>query len=191
MKYKNILTCSILMLGILSSKSYAQQTHAYRQASSEKLIPKLVTSKFKEQYPNVLLRGWYVTHLTYWQNDISAGWYSNWYGQRTVTVYSFQKPTYFEVEFIDQPGEVSRAIYNLNGYWYETRTQIKGLTMGIYDALKVSEFYNWEISPTMEKLVSPMWSVEIYRFHVSKDFRSYIIRMDAEGNTIQIKQLND
>ena len=42
----------------------------------------------------------------------------------------------------------------------------------------------------MEKLESPAWPVEIYRFQMSKGMKSQIIRMDADGNLIQVKELN-
>lgn len=170
---------------------FSQNVVAQRQPASEKSIPKMVTSTFKEQYPDVLLIGWYVTHLTYWQNDYSSDWYSGWYGQRTVVIYTYEKPNYYEVEFINNPGELSRAIYNVYGYWYETRTQIKGLTMPIIEALKTSKYNGWKISAIKEKLESPMWPVDIYRFQVSKGLKSEIIRMDAGGNIIQIKDIND
>ena len=106
-------------------------------------------------------------------------------------VYTYEKPNYYEVEFINNPGELSRAIYNIYGYWYETRTQIKGLTMGIHEAFKASKYNGWKISKPMGKLESPMWPVEIYRLQVSKGIKSQILRMDDEGNLIQVKDLND
>jgi hypothetical protein len=168
----------------------AQNVVAQRQAASEKSIPKIVLNTFNEQYPDIFLKGWYATHLTYWQNDYSSDWYYGWYGQRKVVVYTYQKPNYYEVEYINSPGELSRAIYNVYGYWYETRTQIKGLTIGIHDALKASNYNGWKISTTKEKIESPMWPVEIYRFQVSKGLKSQVIRMDAAGNFIQVKELN-
>jgi len=174
----------------LSINGYSQNVVAQRKPASEKAIPKIVLNIFKEQYPDVLVKEWYITHLTYWQNDYSSDWYYGWYGQRIVVVYTYEKPNYFEVEFIKNPGELSRAIYNIYGYWYETRTQINGLTMGIHDALKASKYSDWKISTTKEKLESPMWPVEIYRFQVSKGLKSSIIRMDAQGNFIQLKNIN-
>jgi len=169
----------------------AQNMVAQRQAANEKSIPKFVVQTFKEQYPDAFLKGWYVTHLTYWQNDYSSDWYYGWYPQRTVVVYTYEKPNYFEVEFIANPGELSRAIYNVYGYWYETRTQINGLTMDILEALKASKYNGWKIAATKEKLSSPDWPVEIYRFQVSKGLKSKIIRMDAKGNIIQVKELKN
>ncbi len=169
---------------------YAQNAVAQRQAASEKSIPKLVLNTFKEQYPSVLLHSWYVTHLTYWQNDYSSDWYYGWYGKRTVIIYTYEKPNYFEVEFSANPGELSRAIYNRSGYWYETRTKIKGLPMAILDTLKLSKYAGWKISNTKEMLLSPAWPVEIYRFQVYKGLQAKILRMDAEGNIIQVKELN-
>lgn len=183
------LLFAFLMASVISIK--AQNVVALRQASSERSIPKIVSSTFKEQYPDVLLKGWYVTHLTYWQNDYSSDWYTSWYGQRTIVIYTYEKPNYFEVEFVDNPGELSRAIYNLHGYWYETRTQINGLTMGIHNALKESIYNGWKISAIKEKLESPAWPGEIYRFQVSKGMKSKIIRMDAKGNFIQIRELEN
>jgi hypothetical protein len=168
----------------------AQNIEAQRVFVNEKTVPKLILSTFKNQYHDILLKGWYVTHLNYWQNDYSSDWYNGWYGQRTIIIYPYQKPNYYEVEFIDNPGELSRAIYNIHGYWYETRTQIKGLTPGIIETLKASKYDGWKISSTKEKLVTPAWPDEIYRFQVSKGLKSEIIRMDAKGTLIQVKELN-
>ena len=190
---KNILLVILISIFLIGSllKGYSQTVVAQRQPAGEKSIPKNVMSTFKERYPDVLVKTWYVTHLTYWQNDYSSDWYSGWYGPRKVVVYTYEKPNYFEVEFIDDPGETSRAIYNIYGYWYETRTLIKGLTKGIHEALKNSKFSDWKISPTMEKLESAAWPDPIYRFHVSKGLKSRIIRMDAQGNLIQVKDLEN
>lgn len=169
----------------------AQDIAAQRLPAGVNAIPKFVTANFKTQYPNVLLKGWFVTHLTYWQNDYSSDWYNGWYGKRTIVVYPYEKPTYFEVEFMQNPGELSRAIYNIYGYWYETRTQIKGLTLGILEALQKSKYSDWKVSVVKEKLESPAWPFEIYRFQVSKGLRMQILRMDAEGHVIQVKDLGE
>ena len=187
---KKIIVVLAITLGSMV-EICAQNIVAQRQPASERAIPKIVLNTFKEQYPNVFLKGWFITHLTYWQNDYSSDWYYGWYGQRTIVVYTYETPNYFEVEFIGDPGELSRAIYNVYGYWYETRTQIKGLTMGIHEALKASKYNGWKISAVKEKLESPMWPVEIYRFQVSKGLKSQIIRMDADGNFIQVKELKE
>ncbi len=189
-KKNQVISVFVLFTFLSIANTYAQNVVAQRQPAGEKSIPKLVTSTFKQQYPNVLVRGWYVTHLIYWQNDYSSDWYTGWYGQRTVVIYTYEKPNYYEVEFINTPGELSRAIYNIYGYWYETRTQIHGLTMAIHESLKASKYNGWKISSTKEKLHSPAWPVEIYRFQVSKGLKAKIIRMDAEGNLIQVKEIS-
>jgi len=169
----------------------AQNAVSQRLPANEKAIPKVVLSTFKEQYRDVLLIGWYSTHLTYWQNDYSSDWYYGWYGQRTVVVYTYQKPTYYEVEFSKEPGQVSRAIYNLHGYWYETRTQFKVLPEDIDNTLKSSKYVDWKVSRLKEKIESQGWPGEIYRFQVSKGLKSRIIRMDASGNFIQIREIDE
>ncbi len=186
-----LLVIPVFICFIFVSVANSQNVTAHREPAIERAIPKLVIETFKDQYPDILLIGWYITHLVYWQNDYSSNWYTGWYTQRTIVTYNYEKPNYFEVEFVDQPGELSRAIYNRYGYWYETRTKISGLTMAIYDSIKESKYSGWEISKTMEKLESPMWPMEIYRFHVSKGVKSQIIRMDAKGNIIQAKILNE
>lgn len=183
-----IATCVVIMFAIQLS---AQSNGAYRQPANERVIPQAVLDTYREQYPNALVRGWYITHITYWQNDYSSGWYYDWYGQRNVVVYRYEKPTYFEVEFINDPGELSRAIYNVYGYWYETRSQLKGLPLPILEALKESEYAGWKISSLKERIESPLWPVDVYRFMVSKGMRSRIVRMDIKGNVIQAKQLKD
>ena len=179
----------VLVMCCITVCSSAQGTLAYRTAAGGKAIPKVVQSTFTEQYPDVLLKGWYVTHITYWQNDISAGWYSDWYGDRTYVVYPYMKPTYFEVEFMDQPGELSRSIYNLYGYWYETRTLVSGLPMAVHDGLIAAGFEKWKISYLKERIEAPGWPLAIYRFKISKGLKAEIIRIDEKGQIIQERPL--
>jgi hypothetical protein len=54
--------------------AFAQSdTYEKRVPASAKAIPKVVFETFKEQYPNAKIDNWYVTHITYWQQDISSG----------------------------------------------------------------------------------------------------------------------
>ncbi|MCF8369484.1 MAG: hypothetical protein K9G76_10615 [Bacteroidales bacterium] len=185
------LYITIILLFALGYSSHSQTKLAYRQPANVKAIPKLVVDIFNKQYPGAMVSGWFVTHITYWQNDISSGWYSDWYGQRQVVVYTFEKPAYFEVEFSTEPGELSRAIYNIYGYWYETRTQISGLPRLLQENLNTSEYGGWKISRLKEMLESPAWPGKVYRFQVSKGLKARIIRMDDLGNIIQAKYLED
>ena len=189
MKQKLMITC--LFLICLTNSSFSQETVGYRQPASKKAIPIEVQSAFVTQYPDVMVKGWFVTHLVYWQNDYSSDWYYDWYGTRTITVYSYQKPTYYEVEFEDQPGELSRAIFNIYGYWYETRTQVKGFPFVVKESLKNSEYGLWKISPLREKIESPAWPLPIYRFKVNKGLRAKIIRIDEKGKIVQSKKLEE
>lgn len=189
-KHKYFIPLFFVAILLNTAQAFSQEKVAYRMPASEKAIPKIVLEAFKSQNPLVQVKGWYVTHLVYWENDYSSDWYAGWYPQRTV-VYIYEKPNYFEVEFVAQPGELSRAIYNKYGYWYETRTRIRGMPMAIYDTLQVSKYNNWKMSIEKEKIESPAWPVEIYRFNVTKGMKSYILRMDAKGNIVQAKYLNE
>jgi len=106
-------------------------------------------------------------------------------------VYSYSKPSYYEVEFVADASELSRAIYNLNGYWYETRSQLRGLPLPIIEALQASKYANWKISPMKERIEAPGWPVDVYRFKVSKGLQARILRMDDQGNFIQEKFLGE
>ena len=183
-------TMVVLLFGFVQI-GYAQDLVALRKATYEKSVPKQVVETFKNRYPNVLVKGWFVTHLTYWQNDYSSDWYTGWYVKRTIVVSNYELPTYFEVEFVNLPGELSRAIYNKYGFWYETRTKIHGLPIAILDYLKTSEFKTWAISTMKERIESPSWPMDIYRFQVSKGNKADILRMDIDGNLIQIRKLNE
>lgn len=168
---------------------YGQSQVVYRLPASERAIPKVVLESFKAIHPFVKANAWYATHINYWQNDVSAGWYTDWYGNRTIVVYTYEKPTYYEVEFNESPDELSRSIFNLYGYWYETRTIIKGMPMAIYDALRESEYRDWKISILKEKIEAPGWPNAVFRFKVSKGMKALIIRIDAEGNIVQSRGL--
>ena len=65
---------SLLTLLFISTMAFAQSdTYEKRVPASAKAIPKVVFETFKEQYPNAKIDNWYVTHITYWQQDISSG----------------------------------------------------------------------------------------------------------------------
>ncbi|MBI9066736.1 MAG: hypothetical protein JEZ09_05545 [Salinivirgaceae bacterium] len=186
---KKILIISVLFF-MSFSMSFGQNAYELRRPASEKAIPKIILNSFKTQYPDVLVKSWYVTHLTYWYNDMSSGWYRDWYGNRTVVIYTYEQPNFFEVEFIADPGELSRAIYNRYAYWYETRTQLNGLPLKLLEALKETKYADWKISPMKEKIESAEWPETIYRFRVSKGAKSKIIRMNVKGEIIQEKMLD-
>ena len=180
----------LALLLVINHFVISQVVQEQRMPANSKVIPKIVLSTFNEQYPQVLVRGWYVTQISYWYNDISSGWYSDWYGQRTIVVYPVQQPNYFEVEFIGQPGELSRAIYNKFGHWYETRTQLKGLPIKVHESLKTSPYADWKRSSFVEKIELAEWPETIYRFQVRKGAKSRIIRMNPDGVIIQEKYIN-
>lgn len=171
--------------------SYSQTTLEQRKPAGEKAIPKIVLDTFKKQYPGVFVKSWYVTHITYWYNDISSNWYYDWYGPRKIVIYPYEKPNFFEVEFVDEPGELSRAIYNRYAYWYETRTQLSGLPKVIVESLKQSKYADWKRSNLIEKIESAEWPESVYRFKVSKGIQANIIRMNIKGEIIQDKQISE
>ncbi len=162
----------------------------YRLPANVQAIPKAVTKVFTEQYPNVLVHSWYVSHITYWYSDVSSSWYDGWYGTRSTVVYTYDKPSYFEVEFTQDADGISRAFYNAYGYWYETRTQIRGLPLPVLESLEASQYSDWKISKLKERINNPAWPVDVYRFQVSKKLRSRILRFEGKGNFIQSKTIN-
>lgn len=183
-----------LALVVCSTLSFAQSdTFERRVPASAKAIPKVVFETFKEQYPNAKIDSWYVTHITYWQQDISSGWYRDWYGniRRDVVVMTYEKPNYFEVEFMDVYGSLSRAIYNRYGYWYETRAQLKGLPMACLETLATSKYKDWKRSRLTERIETAEWPDPVYRFSVSKGLRFQILRMSETGEIIQIKYIDE
>jgi hypothetical protein len=163
----------------------AQTSVAKRMPASVKAVPILVVDAFKEAYPGVMVKGWYVTHITYWYNDVSSGWYADWYNRTPDIVYVYEQANFFEVEFVEHPGELSRAIYNKYGYWYETRTQIASLPQNVIDALNNSEYANWKRSMLKEKIDSNEWPEPVYRFKMSKGMKSMILKMNANGDFVQ------
>ncbi|MFC1527193.1 hypothetical protein ACFL5D_00415 [Candidatus Neomarinimicrobiota bacterium] len=179
-----------LLIFALSINGYAQTVHGYRKPINEKAVPKIVLKTYYEQYPGAFLLGWYSTHISYWQNDYSSGWYYDWYGNRSIVIYKYENPNYYEVEFFDDDGNNCRSIYDLYGYWYETRTKIKELPYPIVNHLKNSKYSNWETSPLMEKIKSSRWPT-VYRFNVYNGKKSKILRMDIEGTIIQAKYVSE
>ena len=158
-----------------------------------KAVPTVVVDIFKEQYPNVMVRGWFVTHISYWQQDISSGWYTDWYGnsRRNVVVYTYEKPNHYEVEFIDQFGLLSRAVYNRYGYWHETRSQLKGLPMVCINSLAESKYADWKRSAMSERIETADWPDPVYRFGMSKGWRYHIVKMNEMGEIVQVKYLDE
>jgi hypothetical protein len=184
MKYKIILLFS---LGI-GQVVLAQKTVQYRQLAVEKAIPQIITATFKVTYPDALVYNWYITQIAYWYEDYSGGWYNGWYSPRPVIVYNYAEPAYYEVEFSNEPGEVSRAIYNRYGYWFETRTKLSGLPMNVVQSLKESKYADWNWSQHKERIEAPGMPGAVYRLKVSKGMRSVIVRFDDLGQLIQAKE---
>lgn len=184
---QHLLIACILLFSSLTLS--AQTMQAQRLRANPSAIPKAVQQVFQEQYPDVLVKGWFVTHITYWHNDMSAGWYTDWYGTRTVVVQTYEKPNYFEVEFMGDEGGLSRSIYNKFGYWYETRTQLRGLPLVALEALKATKYAEWKRSPFVEKIDAAGWNNTLYRFKVSRGLKSKIIRMNEHGEIIQEREL--
>lgn len=188
----SILT-SIFILALCFQSLAQAGSDENRVPASVKAIPKVVVETFKEQYPNAMVHGWFVTHITYWQQDISSGWYRDWYGnvRRDVVVFRYDKPNHFEVEFTSEPGQLSRAVYNKYGYWYETRSQLKGLPMACLNTLKETKYATWKRSSMTERIESAEWPETIYRFGISKGLRYHILRMNEQGEIVQDKYLED
>lgn len=180
---------NVTLIFVFSLTSFSQEVIEYRKKINERILPDVVDENFKKKYQEVFLEGWYETHLVHWQNDLHVDWYDEWYLDRTIVIYTYDKPNYYEVEFIEEPGEYSRAIYNIHGYWHETRTQIKGLPRPIVESLQKTEYKDWNLSVHMEKLDSPAWPFAIYRFQVKKRLKAHILTMDPQGNIVQTKIL--
>ena len=116
----------LIWLGLTGCLANAQQVKSYRQPIEDNLVPKVVRTNFRSQYPQSAIVIWYVSHITYWHEDYAPGWYGEWYQPRTAVVYTFEFPTYYEVYFYRNK-ENSRAIYNRHGHWFETRTKLSAL----------------------------------------------------------------
>lgn len=185
---RTLYTTSLLIFFTLLSQAQTN-VGAQRIPASEKAIPALPLEVFKSQYPGVMVKSWYITHLVYWQNDVSSGWYDDWYGPRNVVIYTYEKANYFEVEFVAEPGELSRAIYNRYGYWYETRTKVTGLPKAVQDAFKTSPYSDWKRSSFSERIESIDWKIPIYRFQVHKGLKSRILRITEDGTILQDKSV--
>lgn len=166
-------------------------TTAQRMPVPEKSIPNLLSVTFKSQYPDVLVHSWYATHITYWYSDISSNWYFGWYGERVIELYTYQENNFFEVEFTNTNGELSRAIYNRYGFWYETRSRLKGLPLAILEVLKTTKYAEWKRSPGTERIESHDRKGSVYRFHTYKGLRSRIVRIDENGEFVQEKLLEE
>ncbi len=179
---------SILLIIILSITScfYGQNSRAYRQMVDINNLPKNVRSEFKIRYPNAFVKMWYITSITYWYEDYGPTYYNGWYQPRTVVVYKFDQPSYYEVEFFNQD-ENSRAIFNRYGSWFETRTQVIKLPDNIIEALQNSDFAGWKISDYKERIEAPGMVNSVYRMNVSNGHLSQIIRISQSGKIVQIK----
>jgi hypothetical protein len=149
-------------------------------------LPKNVRSEFNIRYPNAFVKMWYATNITYWYEDYGPSYYNGWYQPRTVVVYKFDQPSYYEVEFLNQD-ENSRAIFNRYGIWFETRTRVYQLPDNIIEAIQNSEFSDWKLSDYKERIEAPGMLNSVYRMQVSKNHLSQIVRINENGNIVQIK----
>ena len=179
----------IILIGFNFTMVKAQTVNEHLVEIPEKNIPKEVIRSFRDLYPNITMRTWYTTHISYWYSDYRTDWYGNWYENRVVVESNFQQPNYYEVNFLEGPGEVSRAMFNKYGFWYETRTQLTMLPQNVQDALAKTQYADWKRSRHKEKIEAPGWPLPVYRFRVTKGIKSKIIRIDDRGNIIQEREI--
>lgn len=175
-----------LVLILFAFRFQGQNTKTYRQMVEINNLPKNVRSEFQLRYPNSFVKMWYSTSITYWYEDYGPSYYNGWYQPRTVVVYKFDQPAYYEVEFM-RNDENSRAIFNRYGTWFETRTRVNKLPDNILGALDNSEFAGWKISDYKERIEAPGMVNSVYRMNVSKGHLSQIIRISEKGKIVQIK----
>ena len=181
-KIKVLLIFSVL----LSLTVKAQQGTTYRQPIEDNLVPKTVRTNFKSQYPQSLITMWYTSHITYWYEDYATGWYGGWYQDRPIVVYRFEFPSYYEVDFY-RNNESSRAIYNRYGVWFETRVKITALPDSIAVALRNAGYGDWTWSQHKERIEAPGMDGYIYRLQITQGHDTQIIRLNKEGEIIQIR----
>lgn len=177
----------LIFIFLLAAFSFnGQNSKTYRRLVDINELPKSVRSEFKIRYPTAFVKMWYTTSITYWYEDYGPTYYNGWYQPRTVVVYKFDQPSYYEVEFFNQD-ENSRAIFNRYGNWFETRTHVNKLPDNIIEALQNSDFAGWKISDYKERIEAPGMVNSVYRMNVSKGHLSQIIRISENGKIIQIK----
>ncbi|MBC8320754.1 MAG: PepSY-like domain-containing protein [Bacteroidetes bacterium] len=180
---KVMIFSGLIMLAV---SFYGQGNKSYRQLIETNNVPKEVRNNFNLRYPKSFVKMWYITNITYWYEDYGPSYYNGWYQPRTVVVYKFNEPSNYEVEFLYND-ENSRAIFNRYGHWYETRTHIVRLPEAILSALKKSSFASWKISDYKERIEAPGMIGSVYRMQVSKNQLSSIIRINDDGDIVQIK----
>ncbi len=176
----------LILSALLSLSVNAQQSQTYRHPVEDNLVPKTVRANFKTQYPRSLINMWYTSHITYWYEDYATGWYGGWYASRPVVVYKFEFPSYYEVDFY-RNNENCRAIYNRYGVWFETRTKLIALPDSIADALRSAGYGDWTWSQHIERIEAPGMPGYVYRLRVNTGRESQIIRLNEEGEIIQIR----
>jgi hypothetical protein len=181
---KTILTAAILLVAVWVLM--AQQQVSYRVLIDEQQVPKVVQDSFKTRYPETFMDLWYTSHITYWYEDYSQTWYGAWYPSRQMLIHKFEKPAYYEVEFM-RNGETSRAIFSRFGQWFETRTKISSLPETVASSLKESEFCDWIWSDHKERIEAIGAPGSFYRLQVSNQNHSYILRINDSGEIIQVK----
>ena len=166
--------------------AHAQKVTKYRQPIEDNLVPAVVRTNFKTQYPRAIISIWYSSHITYWYEDYITTWYGDWHIARPTTVHTFEFPTYYEVDFYRNE-QNTRAIYNRYGQWFETRTKITALPDDISNKLKNSEYGDWSWSQHKERIEAPGMPGSVYRFEVGKGREYRIIRISDQGEIIQVK----
>ncbi len=180
---------SILMTALLFSVSFsllAQREVSYRILLDDKQVPIEVLAAFNTRYPGTFMSLWYTSHITYWYEDYAQTWYGTWYPTRQTVFHTFEKPTHYEVDFQIQQ-EASRAIFSRYGQWFETRTKIRVLPDNVALGLKNSEFGDWLWSDHKEKIQTLGFEGYIYRLQVTNRRNTYIVRLNEQGEVVQIK----
>ncbi len=176
----------LVSASLMASSVSAQQVRTYRQPIEDHLVPAVVRTNFKTQYPRAPISIWYISHITYWYEDYALAWYGDWNIPQTTVVYTFEYPAYYIVEFY-RNDENSRAIYNRYGHWFETRTKVPVLPEPVAEALKKAGYGAWGWSKHKERIESPGMEGSVYRLQVSNGNENRILRISGQGEIVQVR----
>jgi hypothetical protein len=188
----------LMSFGICLVSGVFAQSKNNSKKIAQKDLPNEVMLTYNTLYPDAILNDLYDTPFYDWNYDYYSPWYNDWYDQsywnspyNDFVNYEYVSPENYEIDFT-KDGLKSRSLYGSSGKWIETRSEIKDLPSIISDAVKKTEYGQWDkwkVAKHIEKIESPNFKGTHYRVAFKNGTKSHIITFDQSGKIILKKMM--